>query len=724
MFRITLISTWLILMILAAAISNSAVAAQPAESPESVTDSLIRLNGEHDKASDASRPTILARLRNLAAQRHQILADNIESDPGSVLKVALPASLRRGFPVGAREYIEEEVELDGDLEILHEDRTSGSRYIYRLKTRGANYSLHFQKNPPTSLTTGHRVRVRGVRINNALALQTGGSVQVLASALPNTFGSQSTLVILVNFRNNAVQPYTAASANSVVFGTTTNFFLENSYQQTFLSGVVKGWYTLNMDSPSGSCDYSSISSLADAAAQADGVNLASYSRKVYAFPQASGCGWWGLGTVGGNPSRAWVNGSFQLKVVAHEMGHNLGLWHSHSLDCGSSAVCSLAQGMMSEYGDTVDTMGSSANHYNAFQKERLGWLAYGASPPITTAQSAGSYSINPYETVGGGSKALKILKETNPTTGKRTFFYAECRRPLGFDSGLSTNANILNGFVIHTGDEASGDSSYLLDMTPVTSSWSDPALAVGQSFSDPISGITVTPEVPCGDSLTGSINVNFGALACVRANPDITISPAQNQWTTPGGAVSYNLSVLNNDNSGCSPSTFNIAGAVPSGWSSNLSNPALVISPGTAATTNLLITAAPGSTDGLYNINATATNASISTYADMAPASIAVVSSLNLRVSTDKGTYSRNHYVTITTTVSAGGSPVANATVNLTITRPNGAQSFPSLVTGSNGIGTYKFRLLRKDPRGNWQVQAVTTMGGTSVSGATSFTVQ
>jgi hypothetical protein len=41
--------------------------------------------------------------------------------------------------------------------------------------------------------------------------------------------------------------------------------------------------------------------------------------------------------------------------------------------------------------------------------------------------------------------------------------------------------------------EASGKRSYLLDMTPATSSWSDPALVVDESFYDPNSGVTIAP---------------------------------------------------------------------------------------------------------------------------------------------------------------------------------------------------------------------------------------
>ena len=503
-----------------AIVSATSATAQAAQATlQTLTGNVIELIGQHGKAADHLKPAILARLQNIATQRHQQLATAIESDPGAVLQVALPGALRQRAPASVRNFIEEQVDMDGELEVLHEDRDQGSRFVYKLKAFGLDYSLNFRKNPPTQMTSGTRVRVHGVRVNTALALDSGASVQAAAAPIaPNTFGQQNTIVILVNFRNNTTQPYDTTAAGAV-FNTTSNFFLENSYQQAYLNTTIRGWYTLDMDAPyyvtnaDGTktyyCDYSSIASKADAAATGAGVTLSNYTRKVYAFPQVSGCTWWGLGSVGGNPSRAWINGSLQLRVAAHEMGHNLGLWHSHSLDCGAAVIGGTCTS--SDYGDVLDVMGSSSYHFNAFQKERLGWLNYGASPPITSASSNGSYPIYPLETLGNNPKAVKILKSTNTSTGKSAYYYAECRQPIGFDAGLSSNANVLNGLVIHTGDEASGNSSYLLDMTPATASWNDPALVTGLSFTDSASGVTLTSEVPCSNTLNGNIGVTIGA---------------------------------------------------------------------------------------------------------------------------------------------------------------------------------------------------------------------
>jgi hypothetical protein len=93
--------------------------------------------------------------------------------------------------------------------------------------------LNFAKDEPTYLTSGARVRVRGVRVQTQLALSGDNTrVQTVALApLLNAIGERTILMILVNFEDNAVQPFTSADAQNVLFGTTSDFFVENSYQR-------------------------------------------------------------------------------------------------------------------------------------------------------------------------------------------------------------------------------------------------------------------------------------------------------------------------------------------------------------------------------------------------------------------------------------------------------------------------------------------------------------
>jgi hypothetical protein len=101
-------------------------------------------------------------------------------------------------------------EIEGVIEVVQEDSASGSTLRHILQAGGQQVALEVGANLP-SLLSGTRVRVRGVR-EEPLTLNldsSTSSVTTLAPApLPDTLGEQRTLVLLVNFRDNASTPYT------------------------------------------------------------------------------------------------------------------------------------------------------------------------------------------------------------------------------------------------------------------------------------------------------------------------------------------------------------------------------------------------------------------------------------------------------------------------------------------------------------------------------------
>ena len=407
-------------------------------------------------------------------------------------------------------------QLDGQLEIVHQDFPDGhGRFVFTLKQAdGTRVPMQFAKHPPTHLLTGDHVRANGQILNGNLLLYSGrtnvsktggggtpGGGTTSSIPVPNTFGPQSTLLIAVNFQDNTLASCDPAAAWNIFSSTVNNFVAENSYGQTSISGVGVGCYTI--PESIATCNTSAIATDAQNAATANGINLSNYTRYVYLFPLDNACGFGGASTVGGNPSQSWLNGTLDPHVVDHEFGHSLGLWHSHLLDCGTSAtICS--NGTSVEYGDQMDVMGNVQTaypDYNAFQKERLGWLNYGASPSIQTVTSSGTYTINPYELGGSGPNALKILKSTDSTTGAKTWYYLESRQAIGFDAFLTTwpyssTENTTTGVLFHLGTDGDGNSSLLLNMAPsLAASYFEMSLAAGQSFSDSTPGVTFTPTV-------------------------------------------------------------------------------------------------------------------------------------------------------------------------------------------------------------------------------------
>jgi hypothetical protein len=678
-----------------------------------------------------------AKIAQLAAERFDALREATEADPAEAALVALPDSVLAKIPADLQQYFEKREDLQGELEVIAECEKTDARILYYLKTASGRLSLHFTKEPKSKLLTGMNVRLKGIRVDDSVVINEDSLTDIqtnsktsssnakaatatTASVLSNSFGEHKVLVILVNFQDKQTQPFTTDQARDVAFNTTSNYYREASYGQTWLTGDVFGWFTIPLSSAN--CDTTAIATYAKQAATSAGANLSAYNHYVYAFPQNSGCGFTGRGSVGGSPGEVWINQYFDVNAVGHELGHNLGLFHSRSMDCGAAVVGGSCT--TSEYGDVFDIMGGGASaHMNLFQKEQLGWVGAGASPPLQTVTAAGTYWVDAYETVGSNVKGLKILKSTDPVTGKRTWYYVEHRTPNGFDSYLSgPSYNVVNGVSVHTGSEVGGMENYLLDMTPATSSWYDAALVAGQSFSDPDAGVTITTL--SADSTGALVQVSVATQACTQASPSVTVTPGQSQWLVAGTTFNYTVTVANNEGVGCSAANFNLQANVPAGWTATYAAPTLSVLPGGSATTPLYVTSPAGTTDGSYNVGVTAVDNSNQAYLGTSSAAYMIQSGLSVGVSSNSAKYTRTQKATITAVVSALGSPSAGASVAFIMTKPNGVTVTQTATTGTNGSAVFVYSFNKqRDPVGTYRVSATATVNGLTGKAATSFSV-
>jgi hypothetical protein len=363
-------------------------------------------------------------------------------------------------------------------------------------------------------------------------------------------------------------------------------------------------------------------------------------------------------------------------------------------------------------------------HFNAYQKTRLGWLDYNISPPTLTVSSSGIYSIDAYETVSTNPKALRILKSVDASTGTKSWYWVEFRRPVGFDGFVSTNTNLLNGVVFHQQSDSSAAETYLLDMTPGSSNLQfDPALVVGRSFSDTNAGLTVS--VLSTSSTAATVSVSFGPQLCVRGNPSLTVSPSASQWVSPGTTVSYQVSVTNNDSAGCAASSFDLQAGVPVGWFGLFDDSTLALSSGASASTTLRVTSPTSAPNGYYTIGVKAANSSASVYAASLSVTCAIMSGLDVSVSSDRDSYTASQTATITAGVTSAGVAVSGVNVAFTITKPNGVKVNGKATTGANGTAIFKYRFNKqKDPVGIYQVAAGASLNGVIGSGVTSFTLK
>ncbi|MFN1549469.1 Ig-like domain-containing protein [Vibrio natriegens] len=603
------------------------IASEKRQNAQANTKALMNAMAAYQNATKSEKSNYLNKMISLAEERQQLLTELVKSSPASVASVAITTEEQQGMPKEVKKLLEQEQVLEGELEVFYEDYEdhSKSRLHHVLKTADERVELHVSKNTDVNqLHSGLRVSAKGWSIDgndNALFLdedknsiiisaQDSTSTSTTSSgttttSIDGTFGEQKTLVLLLNFRDKVQEPWTVQEAEELVFGTVNDFYRENSNDQTWLSGEVSGYLTLAVDEV---CDINTIDNYAKQAATNNGIDTDSYDRLVYIFPEISNCGWTGMGTIGATQSRAWINGAFTVNTIGHELGHNFGLRHAQSLDCGVDIVGSNCTNFV--YGDNIDIMGNGDGHFNGFNKESLGWLS---STEITSVTSDGSYLVEPYEMLHSGiAKVLKIPRGTDPETGKQLWYYIEYRQALGFDSFLEDKDGITGGVVMRLATESDMKSSQMLDMTPgsVYDDFSDAALSVGESYTDSVAGVTITTE--WADSTGASVYVSFAEPTCTQSEPAISVTSNQSTAMVPGSLKSYTVSVTNNDSDSCSSSNFLIEAEAPAGWTTTEAT--IDLAPGASDTVTLDVTSDELATDGTYTITFNAFNSVDSSY--------------------------------------------------------------------------------------------------------------
>lgn len=110
--------------------------------------------------------------------------------------------------------------------------------------------------------------------------------------------------------------------------------------------------------------------------------LARYAHVVVLYPGFTNCAWGGRAGMPG----AVVTSMPDANVLLHEIGHNIGLDHARSLECGASSGYAASFGRRcggSEYGDLYDSMGGA-------RRRLLGLGAGGRRAPAAHARARGA----------------------------------------------------------------------------------------------------------------------------------------------------------------------------------------------------------------------------------------------------------------------------------------------------------------------------------------------
>ena len=354
------------------------------------------------------------------------------------------------------------------------------------------------------------------------------------SSSPSNLGSQSTLILLVNFLDI---PTESVTEEDVLFkmDEANQFYIENSAGKVYFKGVetpgssadVWGWFKLPIYFPNDTEWYVEILEESIEAVDAT-VDFRNYQRLILVIEGLAGS-FSGVGTVGPatiitndgevSLSVSWIESHSVMTsetVFAHELGHNLGAGHAGIIydfqqekGFPNNLRDLLNNFYTYEYADPFSIMGSrqfAIPHHNALHKELLGWLTTNEFRFLTSLDSGKIFELYPIESPEEGLKVLKILHraESIPELpinadlihAPEHYIYIEYRQPIGFDTNIDPNGyGAFDGAIIHMTDPLNRRESDLIYPRPFDIN--DPydlriTLLPGQSVADPVSGVTIT----------------------------------------------------------------------------------------------------------------------------------------------------------------------------------------------------------------------------------------
>ncbi len=335
-------------------------------------------------------------------------------------------------------------------------------------------------------------------------------------------GPRTTAVVMLDFAGSASAPFTEDAVRTAIFagaGSVNAFEQEQSFGAISFAGKLRadgdifGSYTIS--SSTAVCDPDTWMFAANAAAAAAGVDLTGYQHRIYLFPQVAACAWAGAADMPGSDS--FINGTLSARVIAHELGHNIGAQHASTISCTEAGVRVTFSGTctQSEYGDPFDVMGAALRHSAAFRKVEYGFLPTSAAATVT---QSGTYRLTSASVAGGGIQSLRVKRGD-----AGDYWYVELRSPAGvFDNFGAADPAVTGVGIRLAGEYGIGVRTRLVDASPQTVTYADAPLQAGQRFADPLSGISIAAD-----------SVALG-IATVR----VTLSGASDTPPPPAGDAS------------------------------------------------------------------------------------------------------------------------------------------------------------------------------------------
>ena len=634
---------------------------------KNLTEQLISDAIAYKNADASNRETALSTLHQTATQRQGYIKALMKEDPDTFLSLAITPDIKDELLQGV-EGVEASITLEGELRLIADtpaDTTgySNHRSVHSLLvlSSGETKNLFLPTSMPVTPKPNDLVQVTGYKLDDAFVPNTtadpnnftvsANATETMDDAL-DIFGTHQVAFILVNI-NDTEMPSNFTTQNAEqLLDASKAYYEEASYGNMSLAGKLNpskstdifGIYNITTENLTNNCDnhYMDWHAQARAAAAADGFVSTGYKHIIVQFNNPSSvifCLFAGRAQLPG--TYVWLRTFSDAGTTIHELGHNLGLRHAHSLtNCrinsqnvafGKATDCTFA-----EYGDYFSTMGQSSSprgnptpHLNSIEKFKLGWIP---TVNIATVTTSGVYDLYPSDEPSTGTQVIRIpmpydlVMPTGQTPltvflGPTPFYYYfEMRKPIGVQSNISAQHKAdFEGIFLRTGGDSDGNDFwytsaflYQLGSLPGAETCTNciTGLRPGMVFEDPYNpDMTVKVLSWTADKATVEVTLsNVEPPTCTRANPTVTVSPSGGM-AEPGDSINYTVSVTSNDSASCSAITYTTTPSTStSGFAFSPASQSWSLSPGASNSQIFAATSPSSAADGLHAMTFTVSN--------------------------------------------------------------------------------------------------------------------
>lgn len=571
-----------------------------------------------------------------ATTRKEKMKNLGKEDPEAFLLEVISEDIKRELPIPAQEVIEKKVEIDGILleNVVEEDspevnnqRSSRSLIFQEIDNEGNTkntYEVYLREGQSPDIAG--RTKIKGYLIDNVLIpISIEKSNTVLGIT---TSGSLQIAVIMVNFKENLSDTrneFTPQILEKLYFsdpGSVSNYIKNTSHGKLTFQGDINdiyGWLTLKGYTRKQVCDIyekratnkgfiKKINQMAKVKATSRGKVFSDYDIIAYVFPavkeeskndDGTNC-YWNAITKGipgdsvvdpihflngdydgvNDVNHGVLDGASSIKfysgILAHEVGHSLGLSHAHGLLCGNKPIAPYQNCTLYNYGDRFDLIGGAwdyHSHTNAKNKLMQGWISPNNLQTIT---SSGEYTL--YSSSKTRTDQIQLLKIARPTDGGN--FYLEYKSKNNGDGDAPSY--IYSGAILRLSDEDLPKiknergvyqdewrikQTYLIDVdkndTSGRGGLMNPTFKDSLVFDDTRNKITIKQLSHNAESV--KLSVTLGPPPCEKNDPSLAITEPVLSGKA-GEKISYELSITNNDSLYCPKATFDLSAQAPNDW--------------------------------------------------------------------------------------------------------------------------------------------------------------